>query len=1012
MNVGKTFGLLLGISCLLLGTSSAQNLSPHKAFGRYQQYVWQDQHGLPQNGVNTITRTRDGYLWIGTFEGAARFDGVHFTIFDSDGTPEFKSNQIMTELEDRAGNLWLGTNGGGLLRRTGGSFQLYTTADGLSSNYVRSLAEDQEGRIWIGMEGDGGVNRFRDGRFDVYTTKDGLPGGYARALVADLNGGVWVGMDRGLALYKDGRFTIYTVKDGLPVGSVSALCLDHAGILWVGTFGGGLFRFEKGRFTNSGLGRAQARVSVIYEDHEFGLWVGSQGGGLALLKDGKFSYHSIADGLPGDTVNSIYEDAEGDMWIGTGDSGLCQLRVGRFGVYTTQDGLPHNFAQTIYEDAGGSLWVGTFGGLARLKDGSITTYTTKDGLPENGGSSITEDRAGNLWVNTRGKLSRFRDGRFIPQPIENGQGFNNPVSILLGDRVGNLWVGTHGSGLNLFRDGHFTRYSMRDGLADNDIYSLYEDRQGDLWVGTLAGGISRFKDGRFTMWTSADGLPDKFVNVFYEDRQGSLWIGTEGGGLCRFRDGKFSTITTQDGLYNNVAFQILSDTDDDSGNLWISCSRGIYRVPLQELNDFAEGRIKAVNSDVYGVADGMLSRECNGGAPAGWKTRDGRLWFPTTKGVMVINPQQRDTRQSLIAIEKVTIDRTPLPAMESLQVEPGQESLEIQYTALSWGRPHQVRFRYQMEGLDHQWVEAGTRRTTYYSHLPPGEYTFRVIADNGEGVWNSVGKSLRVVVPPPFYRTWWFITLATLSLIGLVGLAWKYRVAQLTRAQAAQQAFSRQLIESQETERKRIAAELHDSLGQHMLIIKNRAALGGSLTNGDHPAKEQLDEIDTTVSQALSEVRAIAYNLRPLHLDRLGLTAVIEEMIEKVASASSIQFFTDVAPLDGVFTKEGEINFYRVIQESVNNIVKHSKATKANVEILCENDTVQIAVRDNGRGFIAESSTESVRPSAVRGLGLTGIAERVRILGGSHAIHSSPGQGTTISIIIPIAEKKGENPSG
>jgi signal transduction histidine kinase len=243
-------------------------------------------------------------------------------------------------------------------------------------------------------------------------------------------------------------------------------------------------------------------------------------------------------------------------------------------------------------------------------------------------------------------------------------------------------------------------------------------------------------------------------------------------------------------------------------------------VPWQELNDFAEGRIKAVNADVYGVADGMLSRECNGAAPAGWKTRDGRLWFPTTKGVVVIKPQQRDTRQSLIAIEQVTIDRLPLPATQSLQIEPGQESLEIQYTALSWGRPQQVRFRYQMEGLDHQWVEAGTRRTAYYSHLPPGEYTFRVIADNGEGVWNTEGKSLRVVVPPPFYRTWWFVTLASLGVAVVLLLSYQYRIRQLKRAQAVQQAFSRQLIESQELERKRIAAELHDSLGQHMLIIK------------------------------------------------------------------------------------------------------------------------------------------------------------------------------------------------
>jgi ligand-binding sensor domain-containing protein/signal transduction histidine kinase len=1006
MNTGKTnLCFLLLLSGLMLNASHAQNLSSHKVLGRYQQYVWQDQHGLPQNGVNTITRTRDGYLWLGTFEGVARFDGVRFTVFDPNNTQEFKSGQILSLVEDRAGNLWLGTNGGGLVRHTNDAFRLYTTADGLSSNFVNALAEDIDGNVCVGT--NSGLNRFRDGRFEVFATKDGLPDDRVLALAADPKGGLWIGTERGLAFFKDDRFTVYTIKDGLPMNSVNALCLDHNGVLWVGTLGGGLSRFENGRFVESGMGAAQKRVMVIYEDRDFNLWVGADGGGLALLHGGKFSYYTMADGLSSDTVRSIYQDAEGDIWIGTVDGGVCQLRAGRFGVYTTQDGLPHDFAMAVYETRDNSLWVGTSGGLARFKDDSWTAYTTKDGLPENGGTSITEDSAGNLWINARGKLCRLSNNRFTVQPLENGQAFNNRVSVLLGDREGNLWIATRGSGLNVYRDGRFHLYTTRDGLADNDIFSLYEDREGSIWIGTLTGGISRFKDGRFTTWTTKDGLASNIVISFYEDRWGSLWIGTSDGGLSRFRDGKFSNITVKDGLYDNLVFQILSDTPDDTGYLWMSCNKGIYRASLQELNDFADGRIKAVNSYNYGVADGMLSRECNGAMPAGWKTHDGRLWFPTVKGVVVINPQQRDMSQPLVAIEQALVDRAPVHVKETLQIKPGQENLEIEYTALSWSRPRQVRFRYQLEGLDHNWIDAGTRRTAYYSYLPPGEYTFKVIADNGEGVWNMQEQSLRVRVLPPYYRTWWFSALIALSIAGFVLFAWKYRVAQLERAQVAQQTFSRQLIESQEQERKRIAAELHDSLGQTLLVIKNRAFLGTQATeNGGTQsahleiATEQLEEISDSAAEAINQVREIAYHLRPSQLERLGLTAALEEMIEGVAASSGIVFDEDIAQLDGVFSKESEINFYRIAQESLNNVVKHSGASKVRFIVRHNGQGVELMIQDNGQGFEPHAAASSRK----RGFGLTGIAERARILGGKHSIESARGRGTTV--IVRIEEPK------
>jgi len=306
--------------------------------------------------------------------------------------------------------------------------------------------------------------------------------------------------------------------------------------------------------------------------------------------------------------------------------------------------------------------------------------------------------------------------------------------------------------------------------------------------------------------------------------------------------------------------------------------------------------------------------------------------------------------------------------------------------------------------LDRDWVDAGARRAAYYSHVPPGSYTFRVIAANSDGVWNTEGKSLPIVVLPPFYRTWWFISLAALSFGAAVFLAFRRRIARLHKEHERQKSFSRQLISSQESERRRIAAELHDSLGQHLLLIKNRAALGEQFAPAESQAKEQFDEINHSAAKAIGEVRVIAYNLRPLNLDRLGLTAVVEEMIEKVSGAVGIQVSADIEPLDNLFSKEDEINLYRIIQESVNNIVKHSRATKANIEIWREDGHLRLAVRDNGHGFDSEALTKNGAP---RGFGLTNISERVRMLGGTHTINSTLQQGTTLDIRVPISTTSG-----
>ncbi len=979
-----------GLLCLLLSPAVGQTLSPQRLLGRYQQSIWTDQHGLPQNGISAVAQTPDGYLWLATAEGVVRFDGVRFTAFDTSNTPEIKSNNIMSLLVDRTGALWIGTHAGGLSRYKDGRFTLYTTQDGLSNSHVWSLLEDRAGNIWIGTDG-GGLNLFRDGRFTVYTNKDGLPDNHVSSLAEDASGNLWIGTTSGLAQFKDSHITAYRTREGGASDNISSLRWDHAGNLWVGR-ARGLTTFREGRFTNYDDRVKHKEVQTIYQDRVGSLWFGTIGGGLYRFKEGRFDACTTQNGLASDVIQAVYQDPQGDLWLGTSGSGLVQLRNGLIDVYTMAEGLPHDMIGAIYEDAAGGVWVGTAGGLSRFTDEKFTVFATLDGQPSRRLHTISGDGAGNVLIGAGGKILQFQAGHFTTHTAQTGLTF---LTFLI-DRANNLWVGTPYDGLHYFRDGHRTTYHKQDGLADEYVCTLYEDRQGSLWIGTRS-GLSRFKAGRFTTWTAKEGFAGNHVLSFYEDRTGALWVGTHGDGLFRFKDEKFAVITTRQGLYDNLAFQIL---EDDGGNLWMSGNKGIYRARLKELNDLADGRIAAVQSFAYGAADGMLSRECNGASPAGVKTRDGRLWFPTIKGVAVVDPRKLNQQPPLVAIERVLLDSQALPADQSLQIRPGQENLEIQYTALNWSRPQQISFKYQLVGQDETWVEAGTRRTAYYSYLPPGAYTFRVIADNGDGVWNLTGQSLRLTVLPPFYRTWWFIALAFVALASLAWLAYRTRIAQLHRRQAAQEEFARQLIASQEGERKRIAAELHDGLGQNLLVIKNRAALA-KLTSQDLPtAFQQLDQIADSALQAIQEARQIAYNLRPHHLDSIGLTRSLEEMLRRVEETSGLGIACEIASLEGALPKAMEINFYRIVQEAVSNIVKHAQATRAGVEIERLPERLLLTVRDNGCGFDVQAA------SGRDGFGLTGIAERARILGGNYRVESEPGKGTTIVVELPLTKQE------
>jgi signal transduction histidine kinase/ligand-binding sensor domain-containing protein len=965
---------------------------------QYQFDLWNTDHGLPQNAVQALLQTRDGYLWLTTPDGLVRFDGVRFTVFNKGNTKGLRTNRLTALYEGRDGTLWVGTEGSGIIRYREREFTTYTMQEGLNSNWVWAINEDAAGRIIVITHL--GVMVWNEGRF-VSDSSEAKLSKRAYGWLERL-GGLSFFDGQGLQVFDGRTFRTYTEEHGLPIRDLSGISKDQHGVLWVVTKDAGIFSLRDGVFTYymvKGLPPGP-QINVIYQDSGDTIWIGTVHG-LSQFKDGMLTtFPEVKSG-----VQKIYEDREGTIWIAAGD-GLHRVRRQAISVYSEKDGLPGRAVNSIFEDQEGGILLGTWrGGFSRLKDGRFTNYGVKDGLSGNLVNAVYEDREGTIWIGTHDRgLNRFRDGRFTLYGTNDGLGDRGIASIYQ-DRAGQLWIGTY-SGLSIFRDGAFTNYGYSEGMLPGAVQVIYEDRQGRLWLGTPK-GLCLFSQGKFVIYTERDGLSSENVRAVYEDREGTIWVGTYDGGLNRFRDGRFTRYTTNEGLFNNGVFQIL---EDERGYFWMSCNLGIYRVNRQELEEFAAGKRRSITSIAYGKKDGMLNAECNGGhQPSGIRARDGRLWFPTQDGAVVIDPKtiEINMQPPPVVLEDFLLDNRPVDLNGPIEINPGQHNVEIHYTGLSFISSEQVRFKYRLEGLDDDWIDAGTRRNVSYSYVPPGEYTFRVTAANRDGIWNPSSASLRIIVHPPFWRTWWFlcVVFGTLVLIGF--LAYRRRVSRLHRARAAQEAFSQQLIESQENERKRIAAELHDSLGQNLLIIKNRALLG-ALTPDDHQiSKTQFDEITASASRAIEEVREIAYDLRPYHLDRLGLTTTIRAMVGKVASACEIDFSVELDSIDRLFTPEQEITLYRILQEAVSNVVRHSRATEARVEVRRNAGTVVLTVWDNGYGFGAKTALAGPGQG---GFGLVGIAERVRILGGTHTIRSAPEQGTTltVSLELPVERKEAE----
>jgi ligand-binding sensor domain-containing protein len=759
---------------LLLGARFASALDPAKAVSQYSLAAWHAEEGLPHNRVQAIAQTPDGYLWLATQEGLARFDGVRFTVFDRRSTAAMSANDVETIYASRDGSLWVGIYGGTLLRYQNGRFRSYSGREGLYSTTINALAEDAHGDLWIGTDGDG-LYRLHEGVFTRYTKKDGLIDDSVRCLLADREGSIWIGTPSGVGRKRADGIESYALPPRERPVAVSALAIDGKGRLWVGTDGDGLYHLEEGRLVPAGLVLRDDHVRGLLSDRRGSLWIGTDGG-LHRLQDGRVDVLSRQDGLPSDSIRTVFEDREGSLWVG--GVGLGQLKDGTVLSYGYTQGLTDENVYAVTTAPGRGLWVGTSGGdVALFARGQFTPAAGRTVLHGATVLALREDRSGRLWVGTDHGLYSLSGGRWTTYGIREGLPAADIRSILE-DRNGRIWVGTDGGGLARLDGRRFVLLTARDGLPSDHLRTMLEGRDGTLWIATYGGLAALGRDGRFTSYTARDGLAHDLVRSLHQDDRGVLWVGTYGGGLSRVEPGRITTYTTRQGLFDDVIFEIL---EDGRGRLWMSCNKGIFSVSLSDLESFAAGRQASVRSVAYGRSDGMRNPEANGGSPAGLRTEDGRLWFATAAGLVSIDPAAITGHRAAppALVEEAWVDGERADLDHGLDLAPGNHRLQLAYTALSLVAPDHLHFAYALEGFDADWIDTGPRRQTSYTNVPAGRYRFRVRVRDEDGAWNEAGIPMSLRVRSYWYRTPVFFLIAGAALVLAFAGAHRLRVRGL-----------------------------------------------------------------------------------------------------------------------------------------------------------------------------------------------------------------------------------------
>jgi len=959
------------------------------------------EEGLPQNSINEILQTEDGYIWIATFGGLARFDGNTFTKFDRSNTSCMISDQILDIYADSEGTIWvIPAHVNTLITRfKGEECKTYKLGDGVSSSV--GIIENFDGSMWA-YSRDDFFFISEEGIEKAQIVNDSI----VRKEAIKSKNGTWFGIEKSLYRIYDGSI-VKTWENISDIDSNINFVYDHPlkedHILVVTS--DAIVEFEVGEeLTKAGIRSANDIIVDLKFDNYYNQYVKTVNG-IGANVGSSFETFNPFKAQEAIRPKSFLQDNEGNYWIGTEGDGLFRFREKTVSMIDKKDGLQNEKILSISKLKDGKILISTnCGGIYEWEDGKATLSSLHDFINTGCYWSVFQDSKERIWLggynpymteslDKPGKLFGTKDGY---------DGYS--VVAITEDSKNRIWVAST-TGIYIYDGTAFTEnLTEKDGLYYRDARILYEDTSGKMWIGTN-GGLNTYKDKKvqkisLVINSDSEIINQPHVRAIYEDDDGIFWIGTYGDGLFRIKNGEFFHFNTGNGLYDNVVSHII---EDENGYFWMGSNHGIHRTSRESLNKLADGEIDKVISFSYTHKDGMNSSETNGGfQPSFIYDSDKNIYFPTVAGMAKVSTRDvhKNSTAPPVYIERIKNSDGVNLKVGDVKLNYDEAFLQFDYTAINFTDPDKVRFRYRLKGLNDTWVEAGSRRDAIYTKIPPGDYTFQVIASNNDGVWNYEGASVDVTIVPPFWQRMWFILLLLSVCFGGITLFIRSRTIRHKQEAEQKKMFTEQLLESQENERRKIASEIHDGLGQQILVIKNRAELARKQVNEPDELGKQLDEIMNSAIRSIEDVRNLSHALRPIHLEKFGLSDAISDLCNQLQQSSSIEWSYHIDDIDHLIPKEKEINFYRVVQEAINNILKHSSASEASVIVRVSDDVINAVIWDNGNGFIIASTKYS------DGLGFLGMKERMETLNGKMVIDSILKEGTTIKINLPLNIKE------